>query len=103
MPRNKKSYSFSDLVFKPHRYDRQGVQAVIFFPNGYGASVVQFNGSYTVGPNEWELAVFKGTNFDNAELTYSTPITHDVLGHLSANDVSQKLNEIANLKPAVNA
>ena len=51
-----------------------GIQAEWSFPNGYGASVVHCAFSYGV-----ELAVLH-----NGHLTYTTPITDDVVGHIAS-------------------
>jgi hypothetical protein len=85
------------------------------FPNGYGVSVVRFTryaygspfdsfivgmcadspgyGSYTSNESEWELAVFhKGS------ICYDTPITDDVLGHLSDDAVTKVMGKVQRLK-----
>jgi hypothetical protein len=59
-----------------------------FYPNGYGISIIQGGIAYTNGPHEFEVAVLTGTEQD-WELCYNTPITSDVLGHLSDNDVDK--------------
>ncbi len=97
-----------DKPFKdqPHAVG-DGVQKIYKFPNGYGASVVRFKtrdlgfidtmrngyGSYTRNENEWELAVLK---FDGEEshLTYDTPITDDVMGYLTEDQVEEILQSI---------
>jgi len=94
---------FNDLTFTPHRIG-SGQQAVVFFGNGYGASIVQFTifagaGSYGSERGLWELAVLVGNDKD-CELTYSTDITDDVLGFLSENDVSEVLDRIESLPKA---
>lgn len=73
-----------------------GVQKVYKFENGYGASVVRHDYSYGGRVGKWEIAVleFEG---DDWNLTYDTPITNDVLGHLSDEEVETTLEEIKNL------
>lgn len=68
-----------------------GTQRIIRFNNGYGASIV--NHSYSYGT---EMAVIKfiDSNIENFDLCYTTPITDDVLGHLSEEDVERYLNLI---------
>ena len=66
-----------------------GLQRKYQFGNGYGASVINHKGSYGY-PNKWELAVL---DFDGA-LCYNTPITDDVLGHLSEDEVQETLEQI---------
>ena len=89
---------FSDLDFKPHPcYDDEGdVQALKFFPNGYGVSVVRFPGSYGYGLGLYEVAVIKGTA-DDFELCYDTPVTNDVMGHRDEVDVENIMEEVAAL------
>lgn len=93
---------FTDLQFKPHcNYPDSGIAARHFFPNGYGISVVRFStsfgsGSYGSEEGLYESAVLKGTE-DNWELCYDTPITDDVLGHQSEEEVEVLLYEIENL------
>lgn len=73
-----------------------GTQSLYRFDNGYGASVVQ--GPYTYGGDQglWELAVIVWDG-DDFKLTYDTPITDDVLGHLGEGDVAETLQQIADL------
>lgn len=72
--------------------DLDGVQQIYKFPNGYGASVVKHNFSYGGKSDLWELAVLKGE-----DLCYTTPLTSDVLGWLTDEDVQRALKEIAKL------
>lgn len=82
-----------------------GFQKIYHFPNNYGASVVRFKllgrfGSYTTDESEFELAVLKFAKLNNHEdfkLTYETPITDDVIGHLKIKEVEEILNKIKNL------
>lgn len=92
-----KMKAFKDLEFKRHPLGN-GKQARMDFPNGYGVSVVRFSvlggyGSYTDNESEWELAVFK-----DGGLCYATPITDDVIGHLSADDVTKIMKKVQKLK-----
>lgn len=89
--------TFNDLKWRQHPNERGGHQGLLFFPNGYGVSVVNFRGSYTTGPHEWEVAVLKGTEED-FKLTYSTPITEDVLGHQTESDVTSVMKQVQELK-----
>jgi hypothetical protein len=86
---------FSDLHFKPIHI-QNGVQAKHFFENGYGVSVVSHYYSYGADEGLYELAVLKGTE-DDYDLCYDTPITQDVLGHLSEEEVEVLLYEVENL------
>src|SRR5688572_13521364 len=95
--------TFNDLIFKPH-HTGDGLHALHFFPNGYGISVVRFRtfgryGSYTSNESEWEAAVLFGKEGE-WELTYSTEITDDVIGHLSDSDVTELMAKIQRLPNA---
>lgn len=70
-------------------------QWVIGFKNGYEASVI--SGKYTCTDKEhpYELAVLK-----NGELCYDTPITDDVIGYLTADEVGKILEKIEALPKA---
>ena len=69
-----------------------GIQKVYNFPNGYGASVIQHEGSYGFERGLWELAVLF-----MEELCYSSPITDDVIGHLNQRQVKNLLQQIKEL------
>lgn len=88
--------TFEDLKFETHSAGLGGIGARVFFPNGYGASVVKFYGSYGYEQGLYELAVLAG-DAAGWNLTYETPITSDVEGHLSEDDVTKLLGEISAL------
>jgi len=77
-----------------------GYDKKVFFANGYGASVVSNDFTYGGRDGLYELAVIKGTNVDDFELVYDTPITNDVLGWLTWEEVEALLKEIEALPPA---
>lgn len=92
--------TFNDIEFKSHKVG-DGFHGLIFFPNGYGVSVVRFKingryGSYTNTDNQWELAVIFG-NENEWELTYNTPITNDVIGYLSSEKVTNIMKQVQEL------
>jgi hypothetical protein len=83
---------FGDLNFQTHPMGI-GEQCIVQFPNGYGASIVKGPHTYG-GPNGlYELAVFG----KDGQITYDTPITDDVLGYLTEQDVEKTLSDIKNL------
>jgi hypothetical protein len=84
--------TFNDLEFKPHPRG-SGIISRIKFDNGYGASVVK--GPHTYGGNEglYELAVIDA----NDQVTYDTPVTNDVEGYLTEEDITKLLEQIQNL------
>ena len=82
--------SFKNL---PSNQINGGIQYLAFYPNGYGASIVQHQFSYGGDRGLWELAIIEG-NEDEWDICYSTPITSDVLGHLSESEVDELLIKI---------
>lgn len=74
------------------------VQKLYKFANGYGASVVK--GEHTYGGDEglWELAVITFTDEGTFTLSYTTPITEDVEGHLTDDAVEELLAKIEALE-----
>ncbi len=85
--------TFKDLEFKEHPNGMGGVQAIIKFDNGFGASIVKTPYSYGGAKGLYELAVFG----KDGDITYDTPITNDVLGYLSEAAVTQTLSKIQSL------
>lgn len=86
--------NFKDLEFKIHPNGAMiGVQARLDFDNGYGVSVVR--GPYTFGGEEglYELAVMRGGRGP----VYDTPVTDDVEGHLTEEDVTNLMIQIQQL------
>lgn len=78
---------FEDLAFKPGQLG--GAHAIVVFPNGYGASIVCNPFSYGGPKGLYEIAVLDGQS-----ITYDTPITSDVLGYLTEEDVEKTLADI---------
>lgn len=74
----------------------KGMQVVFQFDNGYGLSVVSHSFSYGNDDELFEIGVIK---FDDLgyELTYETPITGDVLGHQSKEDLLNVIEQAINL------
>lgn len=87
-----------DFKSFPKREMNGGVQYLTRFNNGYGASIIQHSFSYGHERGLWELAViFYPDDTDEYVLSYSTPITDDVLGHLTEGEVNNYLNKISEL------
>ena len=85
--------TFDDLEFGPRNARLSGVQALVFFDNGYGASVIRGFGSYGVNDALYELAVVKVED-DSWYLCYDSGITDDVIGHLSEEQITNLLQKI---------
>lgn len=86
-----KEYVKSDA---PHHAGLGGWQTIYHFPNGYGASVISGEYFYTDIEHPYEMAVLKFDQYGNGQITYATPITDDVLGHLTEEDVQDTLKQI---------
>jgi hypothetical protein len=84
--------AFEELKFQTHPMGI-GQQCIVQFSNGYAASIVQNEFSYGGKDGLYELAVFDR----NGHITYDTPITDDVLGYLTEEDVQKTLTNIKNL------
>jgi hypothetical protein len=85
---------FSELKFEQWP-DMGGIYCRIQFENGYGASIVKHQYSYGGKDGLYELAVIDS----EGQITYDTPITNDVIGYLTEEDVERHVNEIKNLQP----
>jgi hypothetical protein len=66
---------------------------VFRFPNDYGASVIKRFGSYGYEEDKFELAVL-AYDGESVILAYNTPITDDVLGYLTNEEVLELLEKI---------
>ena len=84
--------TFKDLEFKQHP-SADGIISRITFENGYGASVVRHEYSYGGKDGLYEVAVLDS----DGELTYSTPVTDDVIGYLRDIDVTDVMEKIQQL------
>ena len=84
--------TFDDLEFKEHPNKLGGITARIEFDNGYGASVAQTPFSYGGNQDLYELAVLK-----YGLITYDTPITDDVIGYLTQQEVTDLMEQIQKL------
>ena len=79
---------FSDYSFS-HKFK---------FENNYGASVIKHFGSYGFEEDLFELAVLNFENSDVGKICYETPITNDVEGFLTNDDVLELLKKIKELR-----
>lgn len=84
---------FSDLNFQQHPSFKTGVQALHFFPNGYGVSVVKNEQSYGGKEGLYEVAILKGDE-KRWQICYETIFTDDVLGWQSTEDVTDILHAL---------
>lgn len=90
--------TFDDLEFKSVSYDLMGggVRACMQFDNGYHISVVKNTFSYGGPEGLYEAAVLDS----KGNITYDTPVTDDVIGHLTPEEVTDVMRQIQELEPA---
>ena len=87
---------FEDLEFEkiedaPYQI---GVKCKMVFENGYGVSVVCHTHSYGSKNGLFEIAVLG----KDGDLTYDTPVTNDVIGYLSREEVTNIMEQVQELK-----
>ncbi len=75
-------------IYQHHDY----LELQFEYSNGYGASVSKGQMTYGGPQGYWELAVLR-----HGGITYKTPITRDVIGWLSDEELIEKLHEIEKL------
>lgn len=75
-----------------HNVRMDGEQWRFSFDNGYGASVITGGIAYCNEAQPYELAVL-----EHGELCYDTPITDDVIGYLTNDEVFDLLDRIEQL------
>ncbi|MFV0616520.1 hypothetical protein ACE418_01240 [Megasphaera sp. WILCCON 0056] len=68
-----------------------------YFKNGYGASVIRGPFSYGGWDGLFELAVLRKRR-GYWDITYDTQVSNNVLGWLTAEEVTEKLTEISSWK-----
>ncbi len=86
--------NINELNFEPHPAGLGGTRATHMFPNGFGVSVITGKMFYTSESHPYEIAVT-----DKDGITYDTPITSDVLGHLTEEDANKILAGVEALEP----
>jgi hypothetical protein len=86
---------FQDLPFFPINDApfMVGKKARMHFDNGFGVSVVSHSYSYGGRDGLYEVAVLDS----NDELTYDTPVTNDVIGYLTEEDVTDVMKQVQDL------
>jgi hypothetical protein len=85
--------TFNDIEFKSNPMGEEfGIVSRTKFDNGYEVSVVKSEYTYGGKDGLYELAVFK-----NGEICYDTPITDDVIGYLTTQEVTDIMEQIQKL------
>jgi len=86
--------TFDDLVFDKGIEGIMHHGASIYFPNGYGASVI-FGELINVNcEHPFELAVLKKENDGVWVICYDSPLTDDVINNLTPDMVTELLQKI---------
>lgn len=86
--------TFKDLEHGTHpNWRGDGTQSKMQFENGFGVSVIRGASSYGGPEGLYEMAVLDS----EGELTYDTPVTDDVLGHLTEDMVTRYMKEVQEL------
>jgi hypothetical protein len=89
--------TFSNLEFET---DELGEQAFHIFDNHYGVSVVR--GPYTYGGRKglYELAVvYMAPEDKESQLVYDTPVTNDIMGYLTPDNITDVMAQVEALPP----
>lgn len=98
---NYEGFETNLLYSEKHRclYDVDGVQYLFRFENNYGASIIKHSGSYGHNDDLWELGVVKFYGDDKYDwnLNYETPITDDVIGWQTDEQIRDLLKRIKEL------
>lgn len=98
---NREYKTFYDLQFKPYADGRPEVyvvcqrtsrQAIMDFSNGYGVSVLCGKDFYSNGINTFEVGIRRGDN-----LTFDTPITDDVIGWQTPEQITEIMKQVQDL------
>lgn len=89
--------TFSDLKFET---DEMGEHACHLYNNHYGVSVVRGPYSYGGKNGLYELAVvYMRPEDKESQLVYDTPVTNDVEGYLTPDDVTRLMAQVEALPP----
>ena len=94
---------FTEIKFRSHGVDPEGVHGVVRFKNGYGLSIVRHSYSYGGSKGLYELALLKigtlkGASQENDwDIVYNEELGYpDVRGWMSEEDVENELKKIEN-------
>ena len=86
---------FDLLTFEKLKH-QDGIQAIVEFPNGFGASVIKSDTSFGGKSGLFELAVLDN---ENGNINSTTDITDDVIGWQDEDDIDRVLTAISKLLP----
>ena len=88
--------TFEDLEFEQLNDEPYmvGKKSRMVFDNGYGVSVVSHSYSYGGRNGLYEVAVLDS----DGNLTYETPVTSNVIGYLTEENVTDVMKQVQELK-----
>ena len=92
----KKNITKFDLLTFEKIKNQDGIQAIVEFPNGFGASIIKSDFSHGGKSGLFELAVLDN---ENGHINSTTDITDDVIGWQDENDIDRVLTVISKLNP----
>ena len=92
----KKNITKFDLLTFEKLKHQDGIQAIVEFPNGFGASVIKSDTSFGGKSGLFELAVLDN---ENGNINSTTDITDDVIGWQDEDDIDRVLTAISKLLP----
>ena len=93
-----KSWGASDII--PWRRDYlEGGGVTVCFDNGYCADFTMSNMSYGGHDGLFEMAIMSYIDHKIGDILYDTPITDDVVGHLSIEECKEYCQKIKELSP----
>lgn len=89
--------TFNDLKWEDKSSEylgRERWHAVMFFPNGWGVSVIKGFGVYGDAQQPYELAVLGGTE-ESYDLHYDNPVAKgDVIGYQAATEINDLMQQV---------
>jgi len=83
--------TFDDLKFKKNGLNK--MQAILFFKNGYGVSVIHDYGCHTNNDEEYDLAIIYG-NEKYFGVKYDTGLTEDVIAYINSDEVTEIMKKV---------
>ena len=89
---------FEQYLVRTRHTERNGIQKLYRFENGYGASVIRSYYSYGGNKGLWELAMIKWIDDFDYNIYYCDIVDDDVLGYLAEKDIVPILEKIKNYK-----
>lgn len=90
--------TFNELTFHSHPDHLSAVEALAFFPNGYGANVaggLPFHGD---GINTFEVHVLRGDE-NHFDYVFNNPICELSIEYADKTEVEEALNDIETFVP----